>query len=378
MTGIPWQWRRDTKAKNDAFTGAEGEVTIDKETPALRLHDGLTVGGFPIRSYDQELENIQDVVDAIQDEVSERPPENYLINGDFVVAQRGTSFTIAASGSAYILDRWLVTNDTDQSVTVDQSEVTLGQTDIPGNPRYKVQLTFATAPTSGTIRVEQRVEGVQKLAGKTATARGYFYGPTGAETLAAEVVQNFGTGGSPSSEVTAGATSLDVATIYNSSSMARSAVFNVPSISGMTYGSNGDDYLALAWELSPRQAGIYEIAHMSLVEGDASSETDTFEPRSDGIEILLCQRYYWQGDADDQGLSYLYASASSGMQGPVASFQTEMRTEPTASILTAPTYSSCSSGSLVSSKRGLAHRLTVTSAGTYRALQGIYEADAEL
>ncbi|WP_316859749.1 DUF2793 domain-containing protein [uncultured Cohaesibacter sp.] len=232
-------------------------------------------------------------------------PKNYLINGDFDVSQRGTSFTIAAGSSAYTLDRWLVTNDTDQSVTVYQSDATPGSTNFPGNPRYKMQLAFDTAPTSGTIRIEQRVEYVQKLAEMTATARGYFYGPSGSETLAAEVVQNFGTGGSPSSEVTTAATSLDVATIYDADGMARSALFDVPSVSGMTYGSNGDDYLALAWVLTPRQADTYDIVHMSFVEGNASGDDDPFERRSPEDTVSECQRYYWRGYTDDQGLAYL-------------------------------------------------------------------------
>lgn len=40
------QLRRGTTAENDAFTGAEGEVTYDTEQHRLRTHDGITSGGF--------------------------------------------------------------------------------------------------------------------------------------------------------------------------------------------------------------------------------------------------------------------------------------------------------------------------------------------
>ena len=40
--------RRGTTAENDAFTGAEGEITVDLEKHELRLHDGQTQGGFVI------------------------------------------------------------------------------------------------------------------------------------------------------------------------------------------------------------------------------------------------------------------------------------------------------------------------------------------
>lgn len=40
--------RRGTTAENDAFTGAEGEITVDLTTHELRVHDGSTVGGYTI------------------------------------------------------------------------------------------------------------------------------------------------------------------------------------------------------------------------------------------------------------------------------------------------------------------------------------------
>lgn len=45
--------RRGTTAENDAFTGAEGEVTVDLTTHELRVHDGSTVGGhtIPTKNY---------------------------------------------------------------------------------------------------------------------------------------------------------------------------------------------------------------------------------------------------------------------------------------------------------------------------------------
>lgn len=42
--------RRGTTAENDAFTGAEGEITVDTEKHELRVHDGQTQGGFKVGS----------------------------------------------------------------------------------------------------------------------------------------------------------------------------------------------------------------------------------------------------------------------------------------------------------------------------------------
>lgn len=45
---IQLQLRKGTKVQNDAFTGAEGELTYDSTTKGLRIHDGSTQGGIEI------------------------------------------------------------------------------------------------------------------------------------------------------------------------------------------------------------------------------------------------------------------------------------------------------------------------------------------
>lgn len=47
MSGTQVQWRGDTTAKSDAFTGANKEITIDTDKKVVVVHDGSTPGGFP-------------------------------------------------------------------------------------------------------------------------------------------------------------------------------------------------------------------------------------------------------------------------------------------------------------------------------------------
>ena len=42
------QLRRGTTAENNGFTGAVGEVSVDTDKEVLVVHDGVTVGGFPV------------------------------------------------------------------------------------------------------------------------------------------------------------------------------------------------------------------------------------------------------------------------------------------------------------------------------------------
>lgn len=53
--------RRGTTAENDAFTGAEGEITVDTEKHQLRVHDGETQGGFVIGGGSGSGRNIGDI-----------------------------------------------------------------------------------------------------------------------------------------------------------------------------------------------------------------------------------------------------------------------------------------------------------------------------
>lgn len=42
------QLRKGTKIQNDAFTGAEAELTYVTDSKGLRIHDGTTVGGIEV------------------------------------------------------------------------------------------------------------------------------------------------------------------------------------------------------------------------------------------------------------------------------------------------------------------------------------------
>ena len=47
---IQIQLRQGTTTEHNSFTGAVGEVTVDTTKDTLVVHDGVTVGGFPVAS----------------------------------------------------------------------------------------------------------------------------------------------------------------------------------------------------------------------------------------------------------------------------------------------------------------------------------------
>lgn len=220
---------------------------------------------------------------------------NKIINGDLNVWQRGLSFTIAAGGVAYTADRWLIANTTNQPVTILRGAFLPGAyDDVPGSPSFVLVASFAVAPTTGSLNIIQRIEGVRTLEGKRATARAYISGPANAGALDFDVTQIFGSGGSPSANVVVPKTSLDVATINNPGGNIRkkNAIIDLPSLAGKSIGTNGNDNVQYRWLLSARQAGTYIFGRASFVEGDATAEDDPFAPRHPQQEEDFCMQYY--------------------------------------------------------------------------------------
>lgn len=52
------QLRRGTTTEHSSFTGAMGEVTVDTSKNTIVLHDGTTVGGFPLTSSGEIVDNL--------------------------------------------------------------------------------------------------------------------------------------------------------------------------------------------------------------------------------------------------------------------------------------------------------------------------------
>jgi hypothetical protein len=218
---------------------------------------------------------------------------NRIINGNFDFWQRGTS----TSSAGYLADRWTTTL-TGSTVATSRQAFTVGQTDVPYEPTYYLRnVVTSSAGASNKCNLQQRIESVRQMAGQTATLS-FWAKADAAKNIAVEFVQNFGTGGSPSSEVTGtGATTCALTTSWQQFSVS----VDVPSISGKTLGTNSDDYLGVIFWFDAgsdfnfrtnslgQQSGTFDIAQVQL---EAGSVATTFEVRPSGIELALCQRYY--------------------------------------------------------------------------------------
>lgn len=208
---------------------------------------------------------------------------NKIINGDFVVSQRGSSGTIATGASAWVGDRWRLTNNSNQPLA--WSIVTAQ--DDGGRPGNLLAIVFSVAPTTGTIDLVQNIEGVRTLAGRGVTFSVEVRGntPIAGQAHNFALYQRFGSGGSPE---TTTATVLPATVGYHKSFMV------LPSTSGKTVGVGST--LSASLIFTPRTTGTLFLKRISVVEGDATQETDPFSERHIEEEVALCSRYYQNWD----------------------------------------------------------------------------------
>lgn len=225
--------------------------------------------------------------------------DNKIINGDFVIWQRGLSQTTFGYGSD---DRWHNAH-VGSSKTHSQQTFALGQTDVSGNPKYYSRTVVTSVAGSGNYVFKmQAIEGVETLAGKTATVT-FWAKADASKNIAFEFWQKFGTGGSPSPDVNViGVTTCALTTSWKKFSF----TVDIPSLVGKTLGTNGDDHLlpVIWFEAGSQfnannnnlgqQSGIFDIAKVSVLEGDKTVLDDPSTPRHIGQELALCHRYYYK------------------------------------------------------------------------------------
>ncbi len=211
---------------------------------------------------------------------------NKIINGNFDFWQRGTTISTSGTSYQYAPDRWRdIADGTGGTRQWSRQSFTLGQTDVPGEPEYFARIEATSAYSGSTYHyVEQCIESVRTLAGQTVVVSGYIKADS-SRSIPVKLVQHFGSGGSPSSDV-----STDVTTISATTSWQRfEASVDLPSISGKTLGYNGDDCLILRFELPVNTTFQVDLARIQLEKGSVATD---FEERPKQVELALCQRYY--------------------------------------------------------------------------------------
>lgn len=228
---------------------------------------------------------------AVRKSVAAIPQDNLIINGGFDFWQRGDSQTTSGYGSDDRWESWFYNTITGSN---SKQEFTIGQTEVPGNPKYYSRTTIVAGTEVSDYGIKtHQVESVIATAGKTLTLSFYAKADS-SKNIAIEARQIFGTDGSSTVH------RIITETIALTSSWNKYEVtFDAPSISGKTVGE-GSSLFIIFWLSAgtnwnaynnslPDQSITFDLAQVKLEYGEYATP---FVPRPYTIEEMLCKRYY--------------------------------------------------------------------------------------
>lgn len=255
---------------------------------------------------------------------------NLLHNGEFLVNQRGTT---ATTNGAYSADRWLLElststgsiatgplGDADRTLIADEAAVQC--------------LNCAPTGTAGAgdfFLLAQRIEGVQRYGGKSITVSGWVEVSSNVG-LGIGALQHFGSGGSPSADVTVTATKV---TLTSAASWTHfSVTLALPTTIGKTMGTTaGTDYTEIRLWMSSGatnntlaggigvQSSVFKLWGLQAEIGTVAT---AFEKKSIVQHNQDCMRFFFV-------TATLISAAGGSNTQTIISFPVPMRASPTAS-----------------------------------------------
>jgi len=210
---------------------------------------------------------------------------NAILNGDFGIWQRSTTFTSPANG-AYTADRWKLGFDGTGTCTVSQQTFTPGTAPVAGyEGTYFLRHLITAAGTTSFTQVFQPIEDVRTFAGQTVTFSFWAKADTSRSSfIYAE--QNFGSGGSATVQyLSMGSASL------TTSWQRFSFTVTLSSIAGKTIGTGSS--LNFYIRNGTTLGATLDIWGVQVEAGSIASPFQTATGTKQG-ELAACQRYYWR------------------------------------------------------------------------------------
>jgi hypothetical protein len=255
--------------------------------------------------------------------------KNAIINGDFRIWQRGTSFSNPATGS-FAADRWSVVWDgTGATRTVSQQAFTPGSAPTTGyEGQFFYRFAQSVAGSGGTYNLFQnRMEDVRTYANQVVTISFWAKASASMSLVRLNLEQDFGAGGSPSGAVSTDLASTDFA--ITTSWQRFTYTTTVPSISGKTIGTTHSGYLGLRFWLPVNSTFTLDVWGVQIELGSVATPFETATGTIQG-ELAACQRYYLRPQNTDAYANYAIGTArSTTVADLIQSLPVAMRVKPT-------------------------------------------------
>ena len=221
---------------------------------------------------------------------------NRLINGDFQVWQRGTTFAPTTGVQTNVADRWQAfINGTVGSLSISRSELTQGRRQqikaLTGSaPSYGFQWVQNTAGSGQTVKYfEEKIENLRQF--QSCAVRVSFIGfcSSGSVDCGAVLLYDYGTGGSP----TATAASSSSPFTLTSTVQRFAFTITVPDFSSDTFGSDGPHTSFMRARINLPLNATHNVTFTDF-QVEVGEATTPYDRRQFADELRDCQRYYFK------------------------------------------------------------------------------------
>ena len=298
-------------------------MTVKIERPAFNLREKLSEIDRPVGNLGTEILKTNTIDEFFHNYAIGR--KNLLINGQFDIWQRGTTFANQGGGNTgYKADRWRIYSASGSVITCTRESFNVGQNKVPGNPRYMLRLSNVPDANTSWMEIEQRVEDVTRFSDRWITISFWIRAnqPQYRNDYLS-VKLNFGSGGS--SDMQFGATPFNISTEWER----KVFTYYCPTISGKTVGSSSFLEMKTLQASATQADTYYDVANFQMEYG---RQATPIEQRSLGEELALCRRYYAIFHPTGQEQVYIESGGTQSHSFVNFPIPPGMRTEPSVGL----------------------------------------------
>ena len=307
---------------------------------------------------------------------------NALINGDFQVAQRGTSFvstgTFVNNDDAYVLDRWYILSDGNDTIDVTQNTA-----EAPFSGGYCIALDVETVNRKFGIAQIIEKQNCNGLLGQTVTLsfKAKVSSTTKLDNVKCAIVAWSGTADTVTSDIVSAweVEGTNPTLIANATYENTPANLNVTTswrtftVTANVDTASANNIIVFIWS-DVTDTTLGDFLYVTDVKLEAGSIATPYQREEFSTAILRCQRYFvnaintsglrWH----DSGNVYTtYATAGGGFFQRIA-YRAPMRAAPTITIVGTWAASNCNQPSPFADENMVSLNCVVTATGAGQAI----------